>query len=340
MNIAFLARPESGNGYYRAIAPMAALAERGHRVRPLPVENDSPQPVGSLEGVEVLHIHRYCEDRAWRIAREARAQGAAVVWDQDDNQAATPRGVAYDRVWNGFEGDRRLTRMRRLWRLVELVTTPSADLAEQLRKEGAPQTEVIPNFLPDAVLNPNKRPHPRLTIGWTAGLEHAADVQRLPILPVLQRLLDERDDISVISLGLRLGLRSERYFHVPHVPVQVLTQQLVEWDIGIAPLADIAFNRSRSDVKLKEYAAAGVPWLASPTGPYLGLGEKQGGRLVADEQWHDELVRLIEKPRERRKLAKRGSKWVASQTLSANAQRWEDALAQAVERSRAAATVA
>ena len=64
-------------------------------------------------------------------------------------------------------------------------------------------------------------------------------------------------------------------------------------------------------MKLKEYAAAGVPWLASPIGPYAGLGEQQGGRLVADDRWYEELVRLIEKPRERRKLAKRGAKWVA-----------------------------
>ncbi len=339
MNVAFLARPESGNGFYRAIAPMTALAAQGHRVRALPVENDSPQPVGSLEGVEALHIHRYCEDRAWRIAREAKAQGAAVTWDNDDNSAATPRGVAYDRVWNGFQGERRLTRMRRLWRLVDVVTTPSGELAEQLRRDGAPPTEVIPNYLPDDVLNPNRQPHPRTTIGWTAGLEHAADTQRLPILQVLQRLLDERDDINVISLGLRLGLRSERYFHIPYVPIASLTRQLVEFDIGIAPLADIPFNRSRSDVKLKEYAAAGVPWLASPTGPYVGKGEKEGGRLVPDEGWHEELLRLIEKPRERRKLAKRGSKWVAGQTLSRNVRQWEAMLEGAIARAKTAAPV-
>jgi glycosyltransferase involved in cell wall biosynthesis len=340
VRIAFLARPESGNGFYRGIAPMAALAARGHRVRPLPIENDAPQPVGSLDDVDVLHIHRYCEDRAWRIAREARAQGAAVVWDQDDNQAATPRGVAYDRIWNGFQGERRLTRMRRLWRLVDLTTTPSRVLAQQLEREGAPEARVIENYVPDEFLHPDRRPHPRVTIGWTAGLEHAADVQRLPIVPVLQRLLDERDDVNVISLGLRLGLRSDRYFHIPYVPVQVLTQQLAEFDVGIAPLADIDFSRSRSNVKLKEYAAAGVPWLASPVGPYAGMSEQEGGRLVADDRWHDELTRLIEKPKDRRKLAKRGAKWVARQTLSHNAGVWEDALAAAIERARAAAAVA
>lgn len=340
MRIAFLARPRSGNGFYRGFGPMSALAARGHQVRPLPVENDLPQQTGPLGDIDVLHIHRFSEDRTWRIAREARAQGAAVMWDQDDNQAATPRGVAYDRLWNGFEGERRLTRMRRLWRLVDLVTTPSEALAEQLGREGAPPAVVIPNYLPDEFLGPDRVPHRGITIGWTAGLEHAADAQRVPILQALQRLLDERDDVNVVSFGLRLGLRSNRCFHLLNVPLPALTRQLAEFDIGIAPLSDIEFNRSRSNVKLKEYAAARVPWLASPIGPYTGMGEKQGGRLVADDRWHDELVRLIERPKERRKLAKRGEKWVAGETLSRNAQAWEDALGRAVERARTATAVA
>jgi glycosyltransferase involved in cell wall biosynthesis len=337
VRIAFLARPESGNGFYRGIGPMTALAERGHHVRALPIENDSPQPVGSLAGVEVVHIHRYCEDRAWRIAREAKANGAAVVWDDDDNLATMPKGVAYQRVWGGFAGERRRTNIKRMLQLVDLVTTPSERLADQLRRDGATCVEVVPNYVADAFLNPDRLPHPGVTIGWTAGLEHAADVERLPILPALQRLLDERDDVNVVSIGLRLGLRGPRYFHNSYVPLRALTRQVVEFDVGIAPLSNIEFNRSRSDIKLKEYAAAGVPWLASPIGPYAGLGEKQGGRLVADDRWHDELVRLVEKPRERRKLAKRGAKWVAGQTLSRNAHAWEGALAAAIERAQGSA---
>jgi len=340
MRIAFLAKPESGNGFYRGIGPMSGLAERGHQVRPLPVENSAPQPTGPLGGLDVVHIHRYCEDRARRIAREAKAQGAAVVWDDDDNLATMPKGVAFQRNWGGFAGQRRRTEMRRLFGTVDLVTTPSRQLAEQLQRDGAPHVEVLPNFVADAFLRPDRRPHPGVTIGWTAGLEHAADVERLPILPALQRLLDERDDVNVISLGLRLGLNSPRYFHIRYVPVLALTRQIVEWDVGIAPLSDIEFNRARSDIKLKEYAAAGVPWLASPTGPYAAHGEKQGGRLVTDDRWYEELMRLIEKPKDRRKLAKRGEKWVAGETISRNAGRWERALELAIERSRDGAAAA
>ena len=335
MRIAYLAEPTSGNGFYRGIGPMTALAERGHRTRAVPTMREAPLPPGLLDGVDVLHIHRYNEPRTHRLAREARARGAAVVWDDDDHLAAIPKGAHNHRLWTGYDAQRRQADQRRLLRLTDLATAPSAHLASHLHERGAAHAAVIPNFVPDAFLCGGRRSHPRVTIGWSAGLEHQIDVDRLPIVPVLQRLLDERDDIGVLALGLGLPLRSDRYAHIPSVPLEALTQQLAVLDVGIAPLADIEFNRARSDVKLKEYAAAGVPWLASPIGPYSEHGEQQGGRLVADDRWHEELTRLIERPRERRRLAKRATKWVAGQTLSRNVGAWEDAFGAAVERVRA-----
>src|SRR5207302_1085104 len=81
----------------------------------------------------------------------------------------------------------------------------------------------------------------------------------------------------------------QRYRHDPYLPFAELPRRLSRWDIGIAPLADIPFNLARSDIKLKEYAASELPWLASPVGPYAGHGEAQGGRLVPDDGWFEAL---------------------------------------------------
>ena len=116
---------------------------------------------------------------------------------------------------------------------------------------------------------------------------------------------------------------------------QQLARYVGSFDVGIAPIADIPFNRAKSNVKVKEYAAMGVPWLASPIGPYAGLGEKQGGRLVADGRWHEELERLVDDERARRKLAKRGVKWGDGQRLRRNMGGWEQAVRRALERARA-----
>jgi len=108
-----------------------------------------------------------------------------------------------------------------------------------------------------------------------------------------------------------------------------LPDRIGGFDIGIAPLADIAWNHARSDIKLKEYAASGVPWLASPVGPYLGLGEGEGGRLVPDDGWFEALDRLVSRPRERRKLSKKASAWAKRQTVDAAAERWERVFSEA-----------
>jgi glycosyltransferase involved in cell wall biosynthesis len=338
MRIAYAARTTSANGFYRGIGPMSALAQDGgHRVRRLPVETNQPAKGVELGELDVLHVHRFCEERTLRLARAAKESGATVVWDNDDDLGMMPKSVVNHREWTGYAWDRRLAEMRRLFRFTDLVTTPSEPLAERLRSLGAPRTEVIENFVDDPFTRMERPPHDGVTIGWVAGLEHVMDVERLPIRDVLQRLLDERPDVAVASIGLGLGLRGDRYHHIDGVMLVELPGYLANFDIGIAPLSDLAFNRSRSNVKLKEYAAVGTPWLASPIGPYAGLGEQQGGRLVADDDWHAALARLIDKPRERRKLAKRAAAWGAGETLSKNAHRWEASLLEAVERTRAAA---
>jgi hypothetical protein len=298
-------------------------------VRKLPVDDDRP-PLAEVRDIDLLLVHRFADERALRIVREAKTHGAAIVWDNDDDITAVRKGSPAYRIFGGAQGAQRVAGMKRIFSVADLVTTPSHALAQRLRDIGAARVEVLENQLPDQFLDVDRRPHAGVTIGWIAGLEHQLDVEALPIRSVLQRLLDERPEVSVVTFGLRLGLRSERYRPVDVVPLFELTQAAAAFDVGIAPLADEDLNRARSNVKLKEYAAAGAPWLASPIGPYADMGEKQGGRLVADERWHEELSRLIDRPRERRKLAKRATPWVAGETLTKHVGAWETALTSAL----------
>jgi glycosyltransferase involved in cell wall biosynthesis len=335
MRIAYVADPSSGNGFYRGIGPMTALQQfRGHQVRAVPINGGDPQ-LAAVHDVDVLHVHRYGEDGAVRLAREAKAHGAAVVWDNDDDIGSVPKGTPGYRKQGGMMWEKRLAGMRKIFALADLVTAPSRGLVERLREYGAPHAQVVENHVPDQFVVRSRPPREGVTIGWIAGLEHQLDVERIPVREVLQRLLDERPDVRVTSFGLGLGLRGERYRHVDVVPLLELTRAAATFDVGIAPLSDLAMNRARSNVKLKEYAAAGATWLASPVGPYVGHGEKQGGRLVADDGWHDALSQLLDKPRERAKLTKRAGKWVAGETLSKHARTWEARFEEAVARARA-----
>jgi glycosyltransferase involved in cell wall biosynthesis len=337
MRIAFIAHPNAPGGWYRGIGPMVALNRRGHEIRQIV----RPGPSGEtfrpdlVAGCDVLHVYRRHEPEVLDVARQAKQRGMAIVYDNDDDMTAVPKSDVNYQDYGGLAGERARSQIRRLVQMADLVTTPSAVVAERFREYGAEHVQVIENYVPDDTLRASAPPNGEdVVVGWLAGTEHHLDVRAVPIADALGRLLDAHEHLRVRMIGVRLGLRHERYEHVPRVDFFDLPPALAQFDVGLAVIADIPFNHGRSNIKVKEYAALGKPWLASAVGPYLGLGEQQGGRLVPNDRWYEEIERLLLKPRERRKLAKRALRWGRAQAISANVRVWEDALRGAIARAR------
>jgi hypothetical protein len=217
------------------------------------------------------------------------------------------------------------------------VTASSPPIAERFREYGGEHVEVLENYVQDRALTVTASPRGDgdVLFGWLAGNEHHLELERVGIRDAVGRLLDAHERLRFRSIGVSLGLRHARFEHVPRVDFFELPEAMAEWDVGVAVIADIPFNHARSSIKVKEYAAVGLPWLASDVGPYRGLGEKQGGRTVPNDRWYEEIERLFLKERDRRKLARRARRWGREQAMKANAKRWEDALGGALERARA-----
>jgi glycosyltransferase involved in cell wall biosynthesis len=96
----------------------------------------------------------------------------------------------------------------------------------------------------------------------------------------------------------------------------------LHWDIGIAPLADTAFNRCKSSIKVLDYAAMGMPVLASDRAVYRGtLADGPGGWLLADDAgaWFVAVARLLRDAALRRRLAESAHIAFARATLAAQA---------------------
>jgi glycosyltransferase involved in cell wall biosynthesis len=227
-----------------------------------------------------------------------------------------------------------------MMRAADVVTTPSETLVELYGGLSGADVRLFENYLPPTFTRPDRvMPHQGVTIGWVAALEHQRDVEQLRLVEALERLLTRHQHVEVISIGLNLGLRSHRYHHEPITNYGELPERLVHFDIGLAPLGDTDFNRGRSNVKLKEYAAMGVPWLASPVGSYAAFGEEQGGRLVSDDRWFEELDRLTIDEDARRRLARRARQWAQGERIEHHVEQCEQTFSEAVERARAAHAV-
>jgi glycosyltransferase involved in cell wall biosynthesis len=340
MRIGVVVQDRNPNPQYRALLPMEELSRRGHLVGTAVLDGtfDRLPPADAFLDFDVVYFWRLFEEPVRRIAHRLRDAGVAVIWDNDDNIAAVPRGVPNYRFHGGMIGQREWGEMRSMMKLADAVTTPSPHLAERYRNTGHPNVHVIENYLPAIGAAPRggrRRAH-QFVVGWVAGSEHIVDERDLKLSEVARRLLAARDDVVIVTVGVRLRLEDPRYQYVQFVPLDELANVVAQFDVGLAPLTDIPFNRARSNLKVKEYAAQGVPWLASPIGPYADLGEEQGGWLVDDGAWLETLLELIDDGGARRALGKAAHRWACGETLALNAERWETVLEGAVARASGA----
>lgn len=327
MRIAVFAHEEEMSSYYRAYEPVEALGRRGHGGL---VNMHDEEPNTEMLECDVALISRWSGPITERLVGHLRRAGVAVVWQLDD-------AVEFSVFVN--PRSRRVreqsTRIRTMLRLADTVVTTTPMLADHFGAMTKTPVRVIENYLGPQFERVERTPHPGLVLGWAAWIDHMADWRALGLQDALVRLLEAHRDLRVESLGpIDLRLPANRYTQRPPVRFEFLARRVAEFDIAIAPIADNRFNAARSNIKVKEYAALGIPWLASPIGPYAGLGEKQGGRLVADDQWYEELDRIVRDKRGRRKLAKHGRAWAATQTIDRNVERWEEVFDEAIERAR------
>jgi hypothetical protein len=308
MQIVSLVPEGAPSSLYRAFIPMQTLAMRGHRVH-VEESNVIGDPA-LLRDADVVHLFRLMGDAPYWLASRLREENIAVVWDNDFDASSAPRdhpvGVA---MAQQGAGEQWLAAERAMLSLATLVTVPTHELADRYRAAGAAAVAVLPNFLPPQFQHSGEPATETVTIGWAAMQEHAWDYERLGVAEELRRLLRERSELRLLAIGLDLGIDDPRCEQLPWQPYDQLPALLGRCDVALAPLADVPFNRTRSNVKVKEYAACGVPWLASPVGEYRGLGEQHGGRLVDDDAWPVQLEALLDDPATRARLGRAGRAW-------------------------------
>jgi len=331
MHIAAIAAEPTVGGAYRAELPMRALGDAGHRAEfYIWDQRDEPPPFERLRQADVVHMWRLFRAPARQLARALRDAGVAVVFDNDDDMTRVPKHSPAYREMKGAK-DVVTEELSAMLRLCHLVTTTGGELAARLRRLGG-ETRVVENYVETGFVRERRPGGDGVTIGWVAGAEHRGDLKELRLRRTLEALLGQQPHVSLVSVGLDLGVQSDRYTHIDDVPFPELPDTLAGFDIGLAPIADVSFNRVRSNIKVKEYAAGSVPWLASPIGPYRGLGEEQGGRLVPDYGWQDALADLVTEAQARASLAEQAARWGQTQTVVGNVGAWEAVFAEAAER--------
>jgi hypothetical protein len=333
MRIGVLVKPVVSNAIYRAVGPMFALGRRGHEVVLVKRAEDGRFSPRELASCDVVHVYRGCDDpRVLPCVTELWRRGIAITCDDDDDARLIPSdSPGYKSVYGGLNTQRMIRQQIALTAKADVVTTTTRTMAEIFGKHFDGPIEVIENYLEPYEYARDGHKHDGVTIGWVAGREHVTDARMLDVTSMLRNVMARDQHVRVTTVGVKLNLDSDRYTHVPRIEFPELSKFLAQWDIGIAPIADHPMSYARSNVKVKEYAGAGVPWVASARGPYAGLGAKEGGVTVADDRWERVLLDLAGSQHKRMSLRRKAESWGKSQHITHHAHRWEAVMQMAVE---------
>lgn len=299
---------------------------------------------GFPRDADVVVMQRVTNSLLAQVVPMLRRRGVAVVVDMDDDLSRIhPRNPAFPRLQPFVRmpnGERR--RNLHSWhnaaqacRDATLATVTTPALAARYGTEG--RIRVLPNMIPESYLNV---PHEDSdVIGWAGTVTvHPDDLQ--VVGSAVATLMREGAEFRHVGDGGGVG----RALSLPEDPPTTGSVPLDEWPhriadlgIGIAPLADTQFNQAKSRLKCLEMAATGVPWVGSPLPDYVAFHKLGTGRIAArPKDWTRTLRQLHSDASLRQELSESGRAVAAANTIEANAWRWAEAWAEAVdlERSR------
>jgi glycosyltransferase involved in cell wall biosynthesis len=245
------------------------------------------------------------------IVRKLRYAGAKrVVLTYDDHYGRMPDWAPRKKYWLTPDRYRNWVEAHAM---VDAVMVAGPKLMNIVRPS-APYY-YVPNYLDPKRWFPKERyPTWRSVLGWGGSKEHKASWDRSPLLDALKNI-SKHPRVPTVRVANRVA---DPFLFDAGVPFQALDWQApLGWantvrafDIGLAPLRG-EYDLYRSHLKVLEYAAAGVPWVASDQAPYAGC---QGGILVQTgkreaEHWENAIRILLEDDKFYYELAQRGKIW-------------------------------
>jgi len=343
MKIFFVTALNTGCSKWRAEIPAKYLRKRGHTV------TFFDHWLGA-ECPDVVVFCRQYQFDLFRLYNWAKDRGIRVVYETDDAlDLVDPWNPAYE-----FAQKHR-AESEAMARDADVVTTTTPELANRLRKLN-PNVVVIPNSIdPEEWRVEPRCLREKLRLGWLGSSTHfldlavAADaiselrrkrdftfvIYGLTDLPSVEEMYRQRMKKfgvsfvnshlgKAIKVFLRKTDRLPYEFH-PYVPPSEYAAKLssIRFDIGIAPLADTAFNRSKSCIKYYEYTMSGAVTLASNVLPYSTEVPH-----VCDNTrraWKEALEELMDSDLEG--LGQQHYEWIlANRNIERNVTLWEDAL--------------
>lgn len=232
----------------------------------------------------------------------AKDLGQRIIVDIDDfYEGLTPANKAYEL---SHPDNKRANRdyYQRVIELADGLTVSTPFLLEHYSQLHS-NVKMIRNGVNLAQFAPRKQLNRKPVIGWVGATSFRNnDLEQLR--EWLPDFLEEHDLMfhhaghsdEAPSFPDVTGVNPDRVTTSPLVPITQYAQGFT-FDIGIVPLNDIPFNHAKSNIKGLEYAAAGIPFVASYSPEYMELAATGVGRVAWDATgWVNWMTELLDYP--------------------------------------------
>jgi glycosyltransferase involved in cell wall biosynthesis len=290
--------------YIRLLLPLTSDLEGPNPDITVISPNEIFEP-GAIERLDCLVVSRTAiqsATEAERLAEQVERAGVQLVVDTDDafhlmdasheeSDVYAPRMEAFDTVaeaageiWCSTEALRDVFEQRFGSKSFTIANSIDPRLWRRYRDRERP------------LADPDLR---ELIYFGTA--THGADLAA--IMPALDELAAEHPGafrLSVIGVSRELPERKWIRRVIPPEPTTYpdfarwMRDRSADFDIGIAPLSETRFNQFKSDIKLLEYTAMGLPAVVSDLPPYEN--GVWAARCSTSQEWRNALGQLITDP--------------------------------------------
>lgn len=332
-----------GIGYYRVIKVAEQLTN--HEVRVVGQElvhyGKTLEEQWDLifKEFDVFSTNYFADDRVGAaIIYSAQKHKKKLVVDVDDNYLDVPEtNLVYDEFKPTKSKRAFLSTILSFADAITVSTEPLRDRLHDhiLKIHGIDKPVfVIPNmndvrdwYYPIAPKHKDK-----FVIGYSGSNSHQDDLRM--VMPAIAKIMKKHKHVHFELIGAiskdkvkeyfaRAGFDDDSLMRIHLLPAtqtfREFPQYLLEqkWNVGIAPLVDTAFTRSKSHIKWMEYSMMKIPTVASRVYPYYmelygrdTITDRETGYLCRENEWFDTLDEIIQNPTESTRIGEQAYDFV------------------------------
>lgn len=315
MKILGLTKQNEGGGYYRMRLPLGELAKHGHDTS---VEHGTTAVRAGDADIVVGQVIAMSNGWWRRLRRTAK-----IVYELDDDPFEVE---PVNPVYVHYSPPHVQDSIRHSIEVADLVTVSTEPLAERMRAVN-PNVVVCKNRIDEFVLNIERPKRDKLVIGWAGGESHGADFKECAY--GMRKTLDR---YPTLVEGHFIGADFRRAVGKPGQPFRFTNwctkttdyYNLIDFDIGIAPLRSTRFAETKSAIKVMEYGALGIPVIASDAAPYRDyvIDGVTGWLVRTDNEWAARLRDLIHDEAMRTEMGAKGKALAAEWTIQKGYHDW------------------